>query len=197
MKYFLSRTMMLLLLAAASVLPPSRAFAADKTVDLAGGKAVIFNLPAGWEIVPGEAPPELANLGKTIKLSPKNGANAECDITLLLTPDSRFADHAVLKDLLISSSDSLVGDSLEGKVNAVEFKTPHGFGYLATFTDKNLVGKPSEKGNYKAVTLVMIYLPEQIAITATILCDDVAGPDFATLQALLRSLGAHSKSNSI
>jgi hypothetical protein len=43
----------------------------------------------------------------------------------------------------------------------------------------------------------MIYLPEQIAVTATILCDDVAGPEYAAMVALLRSLGARSTSGSI
>jgi hypothetical protein len=173
------------------------AVAANKTVDLGGGKSVIFTVPAGWDVAAATLPQEIAGLAKSIKLTPKNGANAECDITLMVPPDNRFADHDALKDVLVAGGEQMVADSIEGKVIAREFKTLHGFGYSATFTDKNLVGKPSVRGDYKAATTVMIYLPEQIAVTATIVCDDVNGPEYAAMIALLRSLGARSAASSI
>jgi len=98
---------------------------------------------------------------------------------------------------VLSAGDQLVGDSLEGKVVPREFKTPHAFGYSATFTDKNLVGKPPERGNYKTATTIVLYLPEQIAISASVLCDDVKGPEYEEMLALLRSLGARSPANTI
>jgi hypothetical protein len=193
MKSALARPI-ILLLALGSALWPAIAPAADKAVEIGGGKAVIFSVPTGWEIAPAEAPQDTASLGKTIKLDPKNGANAECNLTIFVPQDNRFADHGALKQVLVTSDESLVEDSLEGKVDAREFKTPHGFGYSAIFTDKKLVGKPSERGNYKVAATVVLYLPEQIVVTAAILCDDINGPEYAAMIALLRSLGAHSTS---
>jgi len=187
----------ILALALACLWGAPTAGAADKTINLGGGKSVVFNLPATWEVVASEAPAELAALGKTIQLSPKNGANAVCSLTLFVAPDNRFADHDALKDALMTSGERFAGDTLEGKVTPQEFKTPHAFGYSATFTDKSLVGKPSERGNYKVAATVVLYLPEQIVVTATILCDDAKGAEYAAIIALLRSLSAHSTAGAI
>jgi len=194
---FLRAALCLLGLVASLPAATTTSAATDKRFDLGGGKTVVFTLPAGWEIGPVEGAPDLAVLGKSIKLVPKNGANAECDITMMLTPDDRFADHEVLKSVVLTAADQLVGDSLEGRANPREFKTPHAFGYAATFTDKNLVGKAPERGNYKTATTVVLYLPEQIAVSATLLCDDINGPDYAAMVAMLRSLSARSAANSI
>jgi hypothetical protein len=196
MTYTLPRPITLLL-AFICLLPWQQAGAADKTVILGGGKSVVFNLPPTWEIIPSDVPPELAALGKTVQLSPKNGANAVCSITLFVPPDNRFSEHEALKDALMTSGERYAADTLEGKVSPQEFKTPHGFGYSATFTDKSLVGKPSERGNYKVAATIVLYLPEQIVVTATILCDDATGPEYAEMITLLRSLGAHSTAGAI
>jgi hypothetical protein len=196
MKPTLLRTAALLMACSmALVAPPAQA--ADKSVDLGGGKSVTFNLPSTWEIVAGEVPADLASLGKTIQLSPKNGANAVCSISLFVPPDNHFADHDALKEALQTSGERYAADTVEGKVTPREFKTPHAFGYSATFTDKTMVGKPIEHGSYKVAAIVVLYLPEQIVVTATVLCDDPAGPDFAAMMTLLRSLAGHSAANNI
>lgn len=171
---------------------------ADHTINVGGGKSVVFSLPATWTIVPSEVPQDVAALGKTVQLRPKNSsANAICSITLIVPPDDRLANHAALKEALIASGEQFVDDTIEGKVTPVEFRTPHAFGYSAVFTDKNMIGKPSEPGNYKVAATVVLYLPAQIVVTATLLCDDAKGADFAAMMAVLRTLDAHSSAGAM
>jgi hypothetical protein len=169
--------------------------AADKTLDLGGGRGVIFDLSPTLKMQVTENPEGIE--GKTIKISARNGTNAECNITFLIDAEKRFADRDALKDLLTLSASSMVEQSVEGKVIARDFKTPHGSGFSATFTDKDLIGQPSVAGDYKSATFVILGLPDQIGVIATILVDDPQGPEFKAMLALLRSLGVRSASSVI
>ncbi|HEY4301809.1 MAG TPA: hypothetical protein VGM73_13110 [Candidatus Didemnitutus sp.] len=171
------------------------ALAADKTIDLGAGRAVIFDLTATLKMQTAENPEGID--GKTIKIVARNGSNAECNVTVLVDSEKRFADRDMLKDLLTLSASSMVDQSVEGKVVAREFKTPHGSGFSATFTDKNLVGQPGVAGDYKSATFVILSLPDQIGVIATILADDPQGPEFKAMMALLRSLGVRTASSVI
>ncbi|HVU16195.1 MAG TPA: hypothetical protein VHD32_04690 [Candidatus Didemnitutus sp.] len=168
---------------------------ADRTLDVGSGHSVVFDQPASFKMEAAESPEDID--GKSIKLTPRNGANAECNITFIIDSDKRLGDHDAIKKLLILQAGSMLEQSLENKVNAHEFKTPHAFGFAATLTDKNLVGKPEVRGDYKSETFVTLLLPEQIVAVATILVDDPQGPEYAAMIALLRSLGAHTASSVI
>jgi hypothetical protein len=171
--------------------------AADQVIEIDGGKAVVLTLPDGWSLETAEIPAETAPPGKTIKLSPKNGTNAECVITLFSAPDKRMSDPKLLRGSLEEATQPLLADAVEKKAEIREFKTPHGSGCAATFTDARLVGKPPEPGNYKTATSILLYLSDQIVVNATVLCDDVKGAEYETVSAILRSLDVRKKSEAI
>ncbi len=171
--------------------------AADQVIEIDGGKAVVLNLPDGWSLETAEIPTDTAVPGKTIKLSPKNGANTECAVTLFSAPDKRLSDPKLLRESLEEATQPLLADAVEKKVEIREFKTPHGSGCAATFTDARLVGKPSEPGNYKTATSILLYLSDQIVVNATLLCDDAKGAEYETVLTILRSLDVRKKSEAI
>lgn len=179
------------------LLVPPLVHAADQVVEIDGGKAVVLSLPDGWSLETTEMPVETAAPGKTIKLSPKNGANTECVITLFSAPDKRLSDPKLLRESLEEATQPLLADAVEKKAEIREFKTPHGSGCATTFTDARLVGKPPEPGNYKTATSVLLYLSDQIVVNATVLSDDVKGAEYETVLAVLRSLDARKKSEAI
>lgn len=171
--------------------------AADQVIEIDGGKAVVLSLPDGWSLETAEIPTGTAVPGKTIKLSPKNVANTECAVTLFSAPDKRLSDPKLLRESLEEATQPLLTDAVEKKAEIREFKTPHGFGCTATFTDARLVGKPPEPGNYKTATSVLLYLSDQIVVNATVLSDDVKGAEYEAVLAILRSLDARKKSEAI
>jgi hypothetical protein len=179
------------------LLVPPLVHAADQAVEIDDGKAVVLSVPDGWTLGTPEIPVEMSTPGKTVMLSSKDHSSAKCLITLFSAPDNRLSDPKALRESLDEATQQLLPDSVEQKVQLRDFKTPHGSGCAATFTDARLVGKPPEPGNYKTATSVLIYLPAQIVVNATVLCDDVKGPEYETMLSVLRSLDTRKKSGAI
>ena len=63
---------------------------------------------------------------------------------------------------------------------------------FANFTDQNLVGKPPVRGDHKTATSVLIAIGTSHLIKVTILCDDLAGRDYAEAMEIVKSIRVSS-----
>jgi len=176
---------------------PAAVRATDQTIELGGGKAVILNLPEGWKLTSGDGSGATTMDAQIVQLTPDNGANAAGLIRVELAPDEHFADHTALREALQTTIEPLIPGSVEKKAGFREFKSPHGFGYAVTFTDPTLVGKPPESGNYKTETFLLLALSDQVVVRATLLADDLKGPEYESMLAMIRSLAVRKKSDRI
>jgi hypothetical protein len=182
-------TSFLLALTLACAPAVTHALTADRTLDLGDGRAVVYALPEGWQTAPTRDSVETFLPGTTVRFAPKNHANAECLCTFIVTPETNPTEPDALRKLLLASTEAMVADSVEGRADPREFKSPHGRGYAVTFTDRKLVGRPPVAGDYKTATVVLLRLAGGITVTATLLSDDAQGPEAAAMIALVRSLG--------
>jgi len=115
-------------------------------------------------------------------------------LSLVTVPDNRLADPATLKAMIAEASQQFVAGSVEGKVSLKELKLGAAAGFSVTFTDANLVGKPTVKDDYKAMTSCFVYLGDNVLVTATIFTDDVNGKAYAEALRLLKSISlVHAK----
>jgi hypothetical protein len=158
-------------------------------IDLAPGKSIHLVLPDSWTNADTATPqPVMPTPAKTGRYVTKNGSNDALLITILTVPDERFNDSDNLKALVGEATEQFVAGSVEGQADLKEIKLGGVAGYAATFTDVELVGKPSEKENYKAVTSCYAYLGEHVLVTATIFTDDLTGKAYAEAMRILKTL---------
>ncbi len=167
-------------------------------IDLGGGKALLLTLPATWTNPgPVEPPPGVPARGVNARYVTKNGSNDAVLITIITVPDDRLSDRDILKELVAQSTEQFVPGSVEGKADLKEFKIGGATGFCATFTDSNLVGKPSVKDDYKAMTSCFVYLGGQVMLTATVFTDDLNSPAYAEGLRLLRSIALQQPKNTL
>jgi hypothetical protein len=158
-------------------------------VDLGAGKIIHLIVPETWTSTePAAGPPGMLAMGKTLRYVTRNGSNDAVLITIVTVPDDRFSDPGNLKSLVEESTQQIVSSSVEGKADLKEFRLGGRSGISVTFTDAALVGKPSEKENYKALTTCFVYLGERLLLTATVFSDDMAGKTYAEGMHILKSI---------
>jgi hypothetical protein len=158
-------------------------------IDLGGGKAVLLTLPENWTAADPVLPPAgLPVQGANVRYVTKNGSNDAVLITILTVPDDRFSDLENLKGLVAQATEQFIAGSVEGKADIKEIRLGGVTGYCATFTDANLVGQPSVKDDYKAMTSCFAYLGEHVMVTATVFTDDVNSPAYAEGMRMLKTL---------
>jgi hypothetical protein len=179
MKIFLSLLACLGLLAVAGF--------AEK-IELGAGKALHLTLPDSWISSEVAASPGAPMMGQNVRYVPKNGANEALLITVLTVPEENFKDHDNLKAMVELATQQFVAGSVEGKADIKEFRFAGASGFSATFTDANLVGKPSVKDDYKAMTSCFAYLGNQVMVTATIFTDEVGGRAYNEAMRILKSI---------
>jgi len=184
----------ILLLACLSL--PAISARAEK-IDLGAGKSLHLVLPEAWTATDVAAPDGAPVMGKTARFVTKSGSNDAVLITVLPVPDERFNDVESLKALAGEAMEQFASGSVEGKTDLKEFKIGGVTGYYATFTDANLVGKPSIKEDYKTVTSCFAYLGEHVLVTATVFSDDVAGKTYAEGMRIVKSLSLDLPKNSL
>ena len=167
-------------------------------IDLGAGRTLHLVLPEAWiNAEPAAGPPDLPAMGKTVRYVTKNGSNDAVLITIVTVPDDRFNDPENLKALVEETTQQFVSGSVEGKAELKEFRLGGRPGISVTFTDAELVGKPSSKDNYKALTICFVYLGEHLMLTATVFSDDVAGKAYAEGMRILKSLTLELPKNTL
>ena len=167
-------------------------------IDLGGGKALLLILPATWtDTGPVSPPPGVSIRGINVRYVPKGGSNDAVLITIITVPDDRLSDRETLKEVVEQSTAQFVPGSVEGKAELKDFKIGAATGFSATFTDASLVGKPSVKEDYKALTTCFVYLGQQVMLTATVFTDDLGGPAYAEGLRLLKSISLQQPKNTI
>jgi hypothetical protein len=118
-------------------------------------------------------------------------------ITVVTVPDDRFGDPENLKALVEAATQQFVSGSVEGKADLKELRLGGRSGISVTFTDAELMGKPSIKDNYKALTTCFVYLGEHLMLTATVFTDDVAGKAYAEGMRILKSISLELPQNTL
>ena len=166
-------------------------------IDLGSGKALLLSVPDSWKPHAARAPESAPAPARTVRYVPRDGRNEAILISVLPVLDDRFADPAALKALVEEATQQFVADSVEKKANLKELKFGGGNGYAVTFTDANLVGKPSVPEDYKAMTACFVYLGERVMVTATIFTDDPAGKAYAEAQHMLKSISLRLPGNAL
>ena len=167
-------------------------------IDLGAGKAIHLVLPENW--TSDEKP--LGETGlpasiRSLRYITKSGSNDAVLISIMPVPDERFADANTLKSMVEQATEQFVQGSVEGKADLKELKIAGVTGYLVTFTDANLVGKPSVKDDYKALTCCFAFLGEKTMVTATIFTDDLAGKAYAEGMRIVKSLSLDLPKNAL
>ena len=176
----------LLLLLAACLLPA--AVLAEK-IELATGQTVRVAVPDTWQAGELPAPPPgVPPVGRNFRYVTKSGSNDSVMLTLVPVPDDRLADPEILRHMVTEASQQFVAGSVEGKVGLKELKTGRAAGFMVTFTDANLVGKPTVKDDYKLMTSCFLYLGDRVLVSATIFSDDANGAAYAEALRLLKSI---------
>lgn len=171
---------------------------AGEKVNLSRGKALLLTLPDSWTNAEVSAlPPDVPGMATNVRFVTKNGSNDAVLITILPVADGRFSDQDSLKALVEQATEQFVAGSVEGKADIKEFKLGGASGFCATFTDANLVGQPSVKDDYKAMTSCFVYLGDQVMVTATVFTDDVAGKAYAEGMRILRSISLELPKNTL
>jgi len=176
----------LLLLLAASVLP---AAAHAEKIELVTGQTVRVAVPDTWQAGELSAPPPgVPIMRRNLRYVTKSGSNDSVMLTLVPVPDDRLADPEALRIMVEEASQQFVAASVEGKADLKELKTGRATGFMVTFTDANLVGKPPVKDDYKSMTSCFLYLGDRVLVSATIFTDDVNGQAYAEALRLLKSI---------
>ena len=123
-----------------------------------------------------------------ITISPVGDANAQGKLTVIYGKDDSFQDKAKVKAALQSLCEQFISGSVEQKADVKTFTLRQGYGVYASFTDKDLVGKPPVKANYKTMTPGVIYLGNKVSVATTIFADSLTGDEFKQLLAIVESI---------
>ncbi len=165
------------------------ASASAARLDLGAGKALHFVVPDAW--TEGDLPDGVEGAGapgRTVRYVTKDGSNDALLLTALPVPGDRLRDPAALRAMAEMSVQQFVAGSVEGKAEFKDLRFAGVSGLAVTFTDANLVGKPTVKDDYKAMTACFAYLGNGVVVTATIFTDDPGGRAYDEAMRVLRSL---------
>ncbi len=158
-------------------------------IDLGAGRTAHLTVPESWQAA--ELPattPGRSTVGVNARYVPRSGSNDAVFISFLIVPDDRFGDRDNLQTLIEESTQEFAAGSVERKAILKVLKLAGKSGYSCTFTDANLVGKPSVKDDYKTLTSCFVYLGDHVMLSATVFSDDLAGKGFAEGLRLLKSI---------
>ena len=136
-----------------------------------------LGVPNGWEI--SSQPSHNAALDEiqVIHLTPKNGANSLCFITVVFAAYTKPIDKAAIEREFRAYCEKFIATSVEKKSNVKELPLSPAYGLCATFTDVKLVGKPPQPDNFKVMTLATIQYTDSVSASVTVMTDDAQGPD--------------------
>ncbi|MDB6067098.1 MAG: hypothetical protein JWR26_3306 [Pedosphaera sp.] len=163
-------------------------FARAGELRISSAEPIVVTAPDQWQMTKEKGPTGSVVL-EASRISPPQGRNAMCLVSILGKNQTNFTDPAMLKKLLVADSRPYVSspDDLS-KVEAKELKIAGGLGYYANFIDPDLVGKPVKTGEFKTATPVIVSLGSKYLLKVTILCDDLKGPDYRDAIKIVESI---------
>jgi hypothetical protein len=165
--------------------------AEPKTIELhvSAKDPVFVAAPEKWEAAKEKGPPGIPFPFETYQVTPPEGRNAVCLISILDKDREQFTDADFLKKILRGDCRPYVSTPAElPKMELKSLKLKDGTGFYANFVDPDLVGKPVEKGKYKTATPVILSFGSKYLIKATILCDEIDGTDYREAMKIVRSI---------
>lgn len=148
------------------------------------GRLSLF-APEGWKVTVDDN----LDVGCNITIEPRGEANASCKISIVYPEEDRLDTKEKLRaEVVRIGREQYAGSSVERRASAREFFVKHGYGYYCNFTDRDLVGRPPEKGNFKVVSSGAIHLAHDVLLVVTIFADDFKGEDYQTLLGIVEGL---------
>jgi hypothetical protein len=148
-----------------------------------GRGTLVLDAPAGLSL----ESKQMRNVGFDLQATPKSGAAALGQFTLMISPPDKPLQHEALREMLHQIVGSYVSGSVEKTFSPQELRGKQGSGWIVRLTDASLVGKPPVKGDYKVMCNAVAALDAHTLVVATLQYDDPAGPESADLMALLSS----------
>jgi hypothetical protein len=147
-----------------------------------------LTVPKGWEI--SSQPSHNAALEEiqSIHLTPKNGANSICFITVVFAAYPKPIDNAAIDRQFRAFCEKFIATSVEKKTNLKELPLSPAYGLCATFTDAKLVGKPPQAGNFKVMTVATIQFSEKVSASVTVATDDAHGSEQQQLMQMVAGM---------
>lgn len=145
------------------------AFAQMHTFDLGPYGRLTIYLAEDWRI----EDRSMAKQGAIMFKPKKESINATCTLNISYPDKDRFETKSRLKLQVEADSLRFAHQLGEERAYATELMltVPGAYGYYCNFTDPERRGKPSEKDNFKVISLGKIRLTPQILIDVQILAD--------------------------
>jgi hypothetical protein len=164
--------------------PPAKT-AAPKTeiVDLGNRGRVALVVPEGWNVV--REDPDNPRL---LTFQAAEGVNAVGHLAFRLAGDGEFETATDVRAKALELGEEQVEGSVEKRTVLQTYKLRSGYGYYSSYTDANLVGKKPIPGDYKTVTVGLFRPTPGIIAIVSIYCDDLAGPEYRQLHAMIENL---------
>jgi hypothetical protein len=127
----------------------------------------------------------------TFVFRPNGDRNAECLISVYSKDDPRAQDMAFIRKLLTADSAPWIETVVNKEMSPISVLLfAHGKGAYASFVDEKRVGMPVKKGDYKIATTFILTIDKQYLTKVTVLCDDLASPDYKEALAMVKTLAA-------
>jgi hypothetical protein len=145
--------------------------------------SLLVSIPASW-VARNSAPPGMP--GCDIKILSRNGAKAACRITVVYSGGKEMMNKEKARAALLKIAEPFVDVSVEKKAVVKDFSLKSGFGIYCSFTNAELVGKPSSMN--QTISPGVIYLSKDVSIAATIFSDDLSGHEFQELLGVIQSI---------
>jgi hypothetical protein len=141
-------------------------FAQSQKIDMGSHGRLNLYIDDSWKF-------DIADYGdrQMVTVAPKGDVNASCVLTITYPESDRLDSKKRLALRVEINGEPIAGQSVEGKAVAREFALQSGYGFYCNFTDPDLVGKRSEKGNFKTISAGLIHLASDVLIEVTISSD--------------------------
>ena len=173
----MKKILTLLLLSAAGLLAQSQ------KLDLGSHGKLSLYVDDTWKF-------DIADYGdrQIVTVAPKGDINASCSLTITFPEQDRLDTKKRLSLRVEVNGQALADHSVEGKSIAKEFSLLTGFGFYCNFTDPELIGKPSERGNFKTITAGLIHLAADVLIEVTISADGFNSEPYQQLLGMIEGM---------
>ena len=134
-------------------------------LDLGPHGRLTLYLPGEWRTSTTRNTSEL-----TLTVQPRrDGVNAGLTFAVTFPETDRFDTKARLKLRVEADCQGLAQESVEGKAYGREFSVTAGYGFYCNFTDPKLRGRPTEKGNYKVMSVGKVRLAADVLVDVQIM----------------------------